>query len=459
MSASMAKTITWQQRLAFTAMAAPVALMQGPGLAILPNMYAEHFGIAMAEISLALLLSRLVFESLGSLFVGLVSDHTHTRWGRRKPWIVAGCLLGLIGIVQLYMPTGRPGALHLALWMCVVYLAWNMFDVPYTAWGNELTRDYDERSRLAVWRQAFSVAGILGMAWLPLWVSKNTEVDWDVLRWVAWTSIVALPLVVGWALWRVPRGQVTELQPRLGWRRAVKTVAENKPFAMFLLFTVVLQLAVAMSAALFFLFYTSYLGLGSWFPFFTTSTVVVSLLSMPIWMALLKRTSKNRLLLVGTLGFAAGLPLVHMIEPGPHALVIYAAYDAMWMLFYGAVEVASRALLGDMIDYDTLKTGNERAGEYVALWTLVTRTTQAVGASSAFAVAGWFGYEASAASHSADAIFGLKLTLGGLPAAIALVAAGLALVLPMTRHRHDVIRRRLARRASRTALQTTAKSV
>lgn len=456
MTASAATAISWQQRLAFTAMAAPVALMQGPGIAILPNMYAEQFGIAMAEIALALLLSRLVFESLGSLVVGFVSDHTHTRWGRRKPWIVAGSLLGLIGIFQLYIPDGRPGAWHLGLWMCVIYLAWNMFDVPYTAWSNELTRDYEERSRLAVWRQAFSVAGILGMAWLPLWVSKNTEVDWDVLRWVAWTSVVTVPLIVGWALWRVPRGEVTELQPRLGWRRAIKTVAENKPFAMFLLFTVVLQLAVAMSAALFFLFYTSYLGLGSWFPFFTTTTVAISLLAMPLWMALLKRTSKNRLLLVGTLGFAAGLPLAHVIEPGPHALVIYAVYDALWMLFYGAVEVASRALLGDMVDHDTLKTGNERSGEYVALWTLVTRTTQAVGASAAFAVAGWFGYEASASSHSADAIFGLKLTLGGLPAAIALVAAGLVMLLPMTRQRHDVIRRRLARRARRAASQPQA---
>ncbi len=129
----MTVALAWQQRLAFTGIAAPVALMQGPGLAILPNMYAQHFGIALVDIALALLLSRLVFESLGALAVGVLSDRTHTRWGRRKPWIVAGALLGLVGIFQLYMPAGRPGALHLAFWMCVVYLAWNMFDVPYTA--------------------------------------------------------------------------------------------------------------------------------------------------------------------------------------------------------------------------------------------------------------------------------------------------------------------------------------
>jgi GPH family glycoside/pentoside/hexuronide:cation symporter len=445
----MTVALAWQQRLAFTGIAAPVALMQGPGLAILPNMYAQDFGIALVDIALALLLSRLIFESLGALAVGVLSDRTRTRWGRRKPWIVAGAVLGLVGVFQLYMPVGRPGALHLAFWMCVVYLAWNMFDVPYTAWGNELTRDYDERSRLAVWRQGFSVAGLLGMAWLPLWVSDNSEIDWNVLRWVAWASAVLLPLAVGWALWRVPNGAVQQTQRHLGWRQAIKTVAVNKPFRALLLLAVLLNLAMGMSAAMFFLFYTSYLGLGSWFPFFVTCTVLISLLSMPLWMALLKRTSKNRLLLVGTLGFVAGLPLVHAIEPGPGALPLYAAYDALWMLFYGAVEVASRALLGDVIDYDTLKTGQERSGEYVAVWNVVTRAMLAVGASAAFAVAGWFGYDPSAASQSAQGILGLKLTMGGLPAAIAALSVALVLLLPMTRERHDVIRRRLARRVAR----------
>jgi GPH family glycoside/pentoside/hexuronide:cation symporter len=448
----MTKSLTNWQRIAFTFLAAPFALMQGPGIAILPNMYAEQFGIALTDIALALLLSRLIFDSLGSLVIGLLSDHTHTRWGRRKPWIVAGSVLGLLGILELYSPSGHPGAFHLGMWMCVVYLAWNMFDIPYSAWANELTRDYVERSRLAVWRQGFSVTGILMLAWMPLVVSKNTEIDWNVLSWVTKISWVLLPLAVAWTIWKVPKGEVTELQPKLGWVKALKTIASNRPFALFLAFTVVCQLAVGISAAMFFLFYSSYLGLGSWFPFFSTSTVVVSLISMPIWIAVLKRTSKNTLLLCGSIGFALSLPLAHIIDPGPNALFLYAVYDATWMLFYGAIDIASRAMLGDIVDYDTLKTGNERSGEYFALWALVTRTMQAIGASVAFAVAGWYGYDASAASNDAQAIFGLKLSLGGVPGAIALVSAALVVFLPMTHARHDVIRRRLERRAARKAL-------
>lgn len=445
----MTKPLNIRQYFAFTSLAAPFALMQGPGLAILPNMYAEHFGIALTEISVALLISRLIFDSLGSLVIGLISDYTHTRWGRRKPWIVAGTALGLLGIFQLYSPTGRPDVWHLGIWMCIVYVAWNMFDVPYSAWANELTRDYLERSKLAIWRQSFNVAGILIMAWLPLIVSPTGEVDWTVLHWVSYISLVILPIAVCCSIWQVPKGEELKTKKSLGWKLSIATIAGNRPFMLFLLYTVVQQLAIGISGTLFFLFYTNYLGLGNWFPFFTTSTIAVSLLSMPVWMAVLKRTSKNFLLMLGALGFTVGLPFIYWMEPGPNALYIYAIYDAMWMLFYGAVEVGSRSLLGDIIDYDTLKTGNERSGEYVAIWTFTSRTTLAVAASIAFAIAGSYGYEPSAAQNDAHAIFGLKLTMGGLPATISLFAAGLVLLLPMTRARHEIIRRRLERRTTR----------
>lgn len=433
----------------FGGMVLPFALMQGPGIAILPNMYAESFGIALTEISLALLFSRLLCDALGSLVIGALSDRTRSRFGRRKPWLVAGAALGIFGIVQLYTPVGKPGAWHLALWMSFVYLAWNMFEVPYTAWGNELARGYEERVRINLWRQGFQVAGVLVMAWLPFFVSAKNEVDWDVLRAVTWVTAISMPLVLLVALRNLPRGDVVESTVRLTWRQAVAAVVANRPFAVFLGFTVLLQVAAGMSGALFFLFYTSHLGLGSWFGLFTTITTVVALCSLPLWMKLMERSSKNRMLQVACIGFALTLPTVHFMAPGPLALPMYAAYDAMWMLWYGGIEVASRALLGDVVDYDTLKTRRERTGEYVAIWTLVVRSTQALAASLAFAVAGWYGYDPSASSQDANAIFGLKLSLGGMPMIFAIAAAGVALLLPMTRARHAVVRRQLDRRAAR----------
>lgn len=447
--ADSATRLPTAQLAAYGALAMPFALMQGPGLAILPNMYAESFGIALTEVSLALLISRLLCEALGSLLVGVLSDHTRSRFGRRKPWVVAGAMLGVFGVMQLYVPTGRPDAWHMALWLSFVYLAWNMFDVPYTAWGNELSHQYEDRARVVMWRQGFSLAGVLVLAWLPLAVSPTNEIDWGVLRWVAMSSVVLLPLAVAVALQTVPQGPHLERQVRLTWRQAIKTVAGNRPFAVFLAFTVMVQVAVGMSSALFFLYFSTYLGLGSWFPLFATTTTVVSLVAIPLWMRLIQRTSKNRMLVVAACGFVVTLPLVHFMAPGPGALVAYMAYDAMWGLFYGGIETASRAMLGDIVDYDTLRTGRERTGEYVALWSLVVKGTQALAASLAFAVAGWYGYDAASKANGDGAIFGLNLSQGGLPMLFALAGLGIAVALPMTRKRHDVVRRRLERRLVR----------
>jgi glycoside/pentoside/hexuronide:cation symporter, GPH family len=439
------------QMALFGGLVMPFALMQGPGIAILPNMYAQSFGIALTEISLALLISRLLFDALGSLLIGALSDRTRSRFGRRKPWLVAGAMLGIFGIVQLYAPEGRPGAWHLAIWMSIVYLAWNMFEVPYTAWSNELARGYEDRVRINLWRQGFQIAGVLVMAWLPFLVSANSEVDWDVLRWVTWVTAVSMPLVLLVALRSLPQGVVIEDRVRLGWRQALTAVAANRPFAVFLGFTVLLQVAAGMSGALFFLFYTTHLGLGSWFGMFITITTAVSLAALPLWMRLIERTSKNRMLLVACTGFALTLPAVHFMSPGPLALPMYAAYDALWILWYGGIEVASRAMLGDVADYGTLKTRRERMGEYVAIWTLVVRSTQALAAALAFAVAGWYGYEPAAGTQDASAIFGLQLSLGGIPMLFAVAAAAVCLALPLTRARHEIVRRRLERLSQRRA--------
>src|SRR5579872_7193164 len=39
-----------------------------------------------------------VFALLVPLFVGFLSDRTRTRWGRRRPWMVAGTLVNLLGL-------------------------------------------------------------------------------------------------------------------------------------------------------------------------------------------------------------------------------------------------------------------------------------------------------------------------------------------------------------------------
>ena len=92
----------------------------------------------------------------------IVSDRFPTRWGRRKPWILVGGILAAIALVQLFQPPAEVTTAHLLIWSVALYLGWTLIAVPYTAWGAELSPDYNERSRITGAREAMMIVGIIG---------------------------------------------------------------------------------------------------------------------------------------------------------------------------------------------------------------------------------------------------------------------------------------------------------
>ena len=53
--------------------------------------YTDYTGLDARLAGLALLLAK-VFDAVSDPVMGYVSDHTRTRWGRRRPWFLAGAI-------------------------------------------------------------------------------------------------------------------------------------------------------------------------------------------------------------------------------------------------------------------------------------------------------------------------------------------------------------------------------
>jgi GPH family glycoside/pentoside/hexuronide:cation symporter len=84
--------------------------------------------------------------------MGYVSDHTRSRWGRRRPYIFVGAIAsGLVFALLWQVPAGRSESFY--FWFFVAgsnlfYVAYTIFAAPWVALGYELTPDYHERTRL-----------------------------------------------------------------------------------------------------------------------------------------------------------------------------------------------------------------------------------------------------------------------------------------------------------------------
>ena len=109
------------------------------------------YGMNPALVGLLGALPRLT-DAITDPVMGHISDHTRSRWGRRRPYIALGAIAAPLMLALLWqLPDGRSESFYFTYFLIgsfVFYLAYTVFATPWVALGYELTPDYNERTRL-----------------------------------------------------------------------------------------------------------------------------------------------------------------------------------------------------------------------------------------------------------------------------------------------------------------------
>ncbi|MFM7273697.1 MAG: MFS transporter, partial [Gammaproteobacteria bacterium] len=407
---------------AYGAGAGVFEMIRAPGLAILPALYAKDFGFALTTLSLAMFWLRLSDAVMDPL-VGYLSDRTRTRWGSRKPWIVASIFVLVPACYLLYVPGESPTLWQFVIAYFLYFLGRAMFDIPYTAWGAEIARSYEERSRLSVARNFFTNLGLLTISLIPLlpWMS-STSMNFEVTAFIAALMAILFPAVVVAMVVTVPGVTMLSTHAAVSIGETLRAIRGNPPLLIFLGAAFLSDLAMGAAGAMFFIFFDTYLGIGEFFTLIFVTAIAVSTASLRVWQSVVRRHSKQTLLVLClVLGAAQGAAIL-LLEPGEWALPLYIGFLSLYYVTAVGREVALYSMIGDIVDYDTLKTGANRAGQLSSAWMVLRKLGYALGPVIGMYLAGALGYDPSAAQNDATAIFGLKAANGYLPA-ILLAAA------------------------------------
>ncbi|MGK7942736.1 MAG: MFS transporter [Crocosphaera sp.] len=109
-----------------------------------------------------------ISDAVNDPIIGVLSDKTRSRWGRRLPWILVGIIpFALCYSLQWIIPTFSDN-LSVNKWGLFIYyvlvgiffnIAYTTVNLPYTALTPELTQDYNERTSLNSFRFSFSIGG------------------------------------------------------------------------------------------------------------------------------------------------------------------------------------------------------------------------------------------------------------------------------------------------------------
>ena len=214
--------------LAYGGLATPLAMIGYPIAIWLIPFYSEVVGIPLYIIANLLLVARFT-DVITDPILGQLGDSTKTSIGRRKPWIILGVPLMMLAIYKLFIPGSEVSITYFVVWMMLMYLGSTIINIPYGAWGAEISPDYHQRSRVVGGREGWTLIGLLISALIPLAIEVSGQgitlsdsikrmlaaififQDFstsgkmsDILASMGIGIVILLPIFAAWALWKVP---------------------------------------------------------------------------------------------------------------------------------------------------------------------------------------------------------------------------------------------------------------
>lgn len=429
----------------------PAAMFGYPIAIWVPPVYAGQLGLSLAAIGTMLLLARIT-DIVTDPLIGTWSDRSQMRLGRRKPFMLMGMPVAVIGVLLLFMPKilwgGVPGSWYLLVSVAVMYLGSTLIFIPYGAWGAEMSPDYHERSRITAIRELFTLVGLFAAASIPFALEIYGIRDYaKILEGMGWAIVFLLPAAILFVCWRVPETKAVGRQ-KIPLKEGLRLVVKNGPMVRVLMINFIIVGGETFRNALSVMFMRDIVGvptIGIYFLYYFSA----GLIAIPFWLRLGKKMGKHR-------AFAVCLTIVSFISVSMVALgqgdttpflILFILKGAC----FGGLQFLPLAMLADVVDVDTARSRGKRAGTFFAISGMVGKFAAAIGTSLPLFILGWVGFNASGEQgvNTALQLNFLAFNYAIMPAVFFMGALWLTWHYPLTPERHERLRGFLERRAAR----------
>ncbi|MET8989095.1 MFS transporter [Nonomuraea wenchangensis] len=354
-----------------------------PGLLLL--YYMTNFLAVPAWLAGVVVTAPKIWDLVINPLVGRWSDRTVSRWGPRRPWLLAGaCTLPVAFFLVFAGPplTGVPAAAYVAVCFLATATAYALFEVPYKAMPGEMTHDYHERTSLLQWRMVFigvatAISGVLAPA---IATGEGEHGTLGSYRTMALTIAAILLLAMLGSFFGTARAPMTGAPEadRGNWREQLAAIRGNRPFLWLTVLACTQMLAVSMmlAAAPYFATYT--IGDPKATQTLFAALVGPILLTMPLWVRLARRFDKRGAMVLAASLFAAGTAAA-MATPlfgslWAHVTILFVGVG------YAGLQLLQFSMLADVIAVDAAETGKRRAGVLTGLWTAIENGVSSFGA-------------------------------------------------------------------------------
>lgn len=431
--------------LAFAGLGIPLAAIGLPMAVFVAPMYAEELGLGTATVGLVLMIMR--FWDLGTdPVMGWLVDSRPTKRGRVKHWILGSVPVLMLGGFFVFIPLSETvSPYYLAFWLAVLWLGFTMLQTPYASWVPMIAVDYDDRSRLFLWREILNTFTLIALLVIPtlLAIYMGFGPREQVLA-MGVILLISLPLTVGLASWLVPDTPPPPgAEPvRFSWP-TIKSALTDAAVVRLLSVEFLIGIAIAATGSTFLFAAKDGYGVVALAPLILLIYFVVGFGAMPLWILLSRKADKHIAVICvclwSSIAFFVYLPL--SLSGGGLALLTVGAVVSG--LGYGAAPVLLRSMMADVIDREDKLTGENRAGLYYSLNSAAYKVGASFGIGIPYILLEMLAGYRPGGENGPDEIAGLMTVFVGVPVAAYALATIFMRKYPLTREKEAAIQAHL----------------
>ena len=392
-----------------------------------------------------------MWNAVFDLIIGVLSDRTKTRYGRRRPYLLFGAIplsISFALLWQLFFKDMSQMIIYYTIAGIFFSTMYSLVAIPYNSLLPEMSQDYDERTSISGYKMAFSFVGSLlsamGVTLIvdTLYPGKSMySVSYPVMGLIL-GSVITITVLLAFA------GTKERVEPKI--QEKTDSIIKNllslfklKEYRLVLGVFIGNMVGFDVIMALYIYFMKYALKVSSDISYiFMAIPLVFAVVATPLWVKLSNKIGKQKTYIISAAYFL--IPLISCIFLPEGKLLPIIIVVVLIGIGISASQVLTFSILPDIVEVDELKNGVRREGIIYGSTMFLYKISSAILVAVVTSSMGLFGYVESTGDavmqQPSSAILGIRLLISCVPAICFVLSAVFVKKLSLGKEAFDQIK-------------------
>ena len=368
-----------------------------------------------------------IWNAVSDLVMGALSDHTHTRWGSKRPYLLFGAIpLGILFSLLWLVPFQQN--IKLILYYTLIGILFNtlysLVSIPYNALLPELSQDYEERTSISAYKMALSFVGTLlsavGVTFIVDTIFPGKAAYTDSFPVMGRTLSALLMVCILLAFFgSKERVSIKQEEHQSSIWKNLKSLSKLREFRYVLGVFIFNMVSFDIIMALYIYYMRYVLKISEDLSFIFMAIPLVAAIGVtPLWVGISNRLGKQKTYIISSLYFL--VPLFACFFLPAQNVPLTVLVTVMIGIGISASQVLVFSILPDVVEIDESKNGIRREGTIYGSTMFLYKISSAIIVALVTASLGWMGYVESTGvviiEQTQRAVFGIRLLMSCIPA-------------------------------------------